>query len=281
MPPNINDPQNPFKWESPFGNIAQTLFQSSAFQELLNYPYAFLPDIRETLNNIIGELVSPFLQINPFEGLTDYFHEFAERYKITEEEATAILRKYKWIIGPSLSIDFVYSVIEIGKQNGNQHNAINQLFIDYLTGDKCQNLTGIVDNWKTNPLYKPRMKIFRDCVGALQMRNRNFNPANLVIPTLIAQIDAILLDYMRSKGISKSDKEWRRKLRELTGNGLSSELANDLLLEILFQKAYPGLPLNIPTTFNRHKILHGENTRYGRIDNALRAFLLLDFLADL
>lgn len=34
-------------------------------------------------------------------------------------------------------------------------------------------------------------------------------------------------------------------------------------------------------TFNRHKIMHGEYLKYGRIDNTIRAFLILDFLATL
>jgi len=33
--------------------------------------------------------------------------------------------------------------------------------------------------------------------------------------------------------------------------------------------------------FSRHKIMHGEDLQFGTIDNVIRAFLLLDFLANL
>ena len=59
------------------------------------------------------------------------------------------------------------------------------------------------------------------------------------------------------------------------------DLANEIFLNILFQIAYPGKPLKTPFTFNRHKIIHGEYLKYGRIDNTIRAFLILDFLATL
>jgi len=56
------------------------------------------------------------------------------------------------------------------------------------------------------------------------------------------------------------------------------ELANEVFLNILFQGSQRGEPLKTPFTFNRHKIMHGEYVKYGRIDNTIRAFLILDFL---
>ena len=68
---------------------------------------------------------------------------------------------------------------------------------------------------------------------------------------------------------------------EQTFNQDFLDLANDIFLNILFQDSKSGQPLDIPFIFNRHKIMHGEQFRYGRTDNTIRAFLILDFLASL
>lgn len=284
MSPKLTNSEIPEEWATSINNIGQSLIQASGIQEsfgemFLQQATVLSDALNMGLTSLMSSLAEAF-ELTPLLDLQRHLRELAEQFKITEEEAVTILKKYKWIIGPSLSIDLVYTVIQVGRQNGNQRHAINQIFVEYMISNKCQNLSAIVGNWKSNPLYKPRMKIFKDCVKALQMNSQSFNPSNLVVPTLIAQIDAILSVYMRTHGISRSDTQWRQKIKELTGNDLSSELANDLLLHILFQKSRTGQPLENPTTFNRHKILHGENMRYGRIDNALRAFLLLDFLAE-
>ena len=84
-----------------------------------------------------------------------------------------------------------------------------------------------------------------------------------------------------TSGCYQNNDNWKRDFRSITESDIYSDvsgLANDILLDFLFQNAYPGLPLEMPFTFNRHKILHGEITKYGRFDNTLRAFLILDFL---
>ena len=72
---------------------------------------------------------------------------------------------------------------------------------------------------------------------------------------------------------------WKTFFENQTSEDDPLDLANKIMLNILFQKSLKGLPLEKPFTFNRHKILHGEELRYGRKDNTIRAFLILDFLA--
>ena len=57
------------------------------------------------------------------------------------------------------------------------------------------------------------------------------------------------------------------------------DLANDIFLNILFQRSQKGKPLATPFSFNRHKIIHGESIKYGRKDYLIRAFMVLDLLA--
>jgi len=216
-----------------------------------------------------------------FASYTKFWQDFQEQYKIAEEEAIQILRKYKWFITPSLPFDFVFEAIRIGRRKGNQRKTMNRLFIEYFSSDNFRNLENLVEEWKANDLFDPRMKIFRDCVCVMRNAKAGYNPSNIVLPSLIAQIDGIRIEFMNRNGLSFRAEEnvWKGWFKGQIPNQKLLDLANDIFLNILFQRAQPGKPLENPFTFSRHKIMHGEYLRYGRIDNTIRAFLILDFLA--
>ena len=218
-----------------------------------------------------------------FDTYRKLWQTFQEQYKITEQEAIQILRKYKWFITPSLPLTFIFEVVKIGRRKGNQRKAINRLFIDHFSSNNFENLEKLVDGWETNEIFKPRMKIFRDCISVMRNAKGKYNPSTIVLPTLIAQIDGIRIEFMNRNGLSfwTKDRVWKGWFKGQTPNQKLLDLANDIFLNILFQKSQPGRPLETPFTFNRHKIIHGEYLRYGRIDHTIRAFLILDFLATL
>lgn len=229
------------------------------------------------------------------EGFVKYLQELGEKVRLTEAGTARILNKYKWPVSPSMPFDLMFDVIELDMRGGNQRGAINKLFVDYFSANDFEPLSALIETWKSNPLFEPRMKIFRDCVAALKHADGRYNASNIVLPTLIAQIDGILTEYMQQKQIPRyivtqrggvtQDRQWKSKFRAQTANQYFSDsflaLANDILLDVLFQKALPSQPLKTPFTFSRHKVMHGEYTRYGRIDNTLRAFLILDFLSEM
>lgn len=230
---------------------------------------------------------------NIYKKHIDYWREFAKQYKLTEKQALDILRKYKWPITPSLPFNFIFEIVAASKNSNSAKNAINRLFVEYFTMNNCSNLKDLFSNWKENEIFKPRITILKDCINLFSNDNIKINKSNLIIPTLIAQIDGIQKDFMLQKGVTFDSK--KHKWKDNTGNvvkwndwfqcqTLTEELldvSNDIFLNILFQKALPGEPLKIPFTFNRHKIMHGEYLKYGRIDNSIRSFLILDFLASL
>jgi len=228
-----------------------------------------------------------------FDSYARFWQNFQKQYKIAQQEAVQILRKYKCFITPSVPLSFVFEVVKIGRRKGNQRKAINRLFIDYFSLNNFRNLEKLVDGRQTNKIFKPRMKIFRDCVSVIKNAKRKYNPSTIILPTVIAQIDGIQREYMEQNGLSFDLKkrkwvdkkgnviDWKAWFKGQTSNQELLDLANDIFLNILFQKSQPGRPLETPFTFNRHKIMHGEYLRYGRIDHTIRAFLILDFLATL
>ena len=182
-----------------------------------------------------------------------------------------------------MPLTFIFEVVEIGRRKGNQRKTINRLFIDYFSSNNFENLEKLVDGWETNEIFKSRMKIFRDCISVMRNAKGKYNPSTIVLPTLIAQIDGIRIEFMNRNGLSfwTKDRVWKGWFKGQTPNQKLLDLANDIFLNILFQKSQPGRPLETPFTFNRHKIMHGEYLRYGRIDHTIRAFMISDFLATL
>jgi len=225
-----------------------------------------------------------------FDNFRGFWKDIYDKYKIKEQEAIKILRKYKWFVTPSLPIAFVSEVVKIGKKRGNRRGEINNLFINYFCSKNFKELEALVNGWDSNDIFKPRMKILKDCVRGLKNARRGCNPSNFVLPALFAQIDGIQQEYMETHGCIKERKwkdaagkeiNWKDFYRNMTLKQDLYELANEIFLNILFQKSQRGKPLETPFTFNRHKIMHGEHIRYGRIDYTIRAFLILDFLASL
>jgi len=220
---------------------------------------------------------------NIFDTYGRFWQTFQKEYQIPEQEANQILGKYKWFITTSLPQTLILEAVKIGGRTGNQRKIINRLFVDCYSSNNFEHLESLVDGWETNEIFKPRMKILRDCVFVMKNAKGKYNPSNIVLPTLIAQIDGIRIEFMNRNGLSFWTKveKWKGLFNGLTLNQKLYESANDIFLNILFQESQPGKPLETPFTFNRHKIIHGEYLKYGRIDNTIRAFLILDFLATL
>lgn len=133
------------------------------------------------------------------------------------------------------------------------------------------------------------MKILRDCVKLIQNTPKNVNFANLVVPVLITQIDGIQKDFMEFNHLNVNH---RKKTVEVDGEIIKEEdffkglteqdylmdSINDIFLNVLFQHTFPGEDYSASIHLSRHKILHGENIKYGRKDYAIRCFMILDFL---
>lgn len=290
--------------------IAQTAYQASYIRDALSSvteivmkvkddQIRFISSLMPTIDQLsyTAEVVTKALQpqigfwnkwveqnSKLYDNFSRFWTGFQRQYAITELEATKVLKRYKWFITPSFPLGFVYQVVQLGQHKGRQDKAINNLFISYFEEDNWHNLDLMVKRWKTNPLLKKRFKILSDCVETLKQTGyTRINSSAVILPTLIAQIDGALSDYMEINNISwKRYAERNIKVRQNKPRILTQKLdeqATDVFLNILFQQSQTGVPLNTPFNFNRHKILHGEKLRYGRKDYLIRAFMVLDFLS--
>lgn len=275
----------------------QLSFVARQFQERQLRITASLKPIIEQYSataRILTESIKPQIEIwqkwaelnkSVFEGIGKNWLDFQNRYQIAESKAVLVLQKYKWFISPNMPIDFIFKVVQLGQKKGRQDSAINKLFVDYFSQNNWRYLEAISKNWGKSPLFKKRLKIIHDCIEILKTADIKTNVANVVLPTLIAQIDGFLTDYLDSKNISfHTYAEKKSQFKENSTKPISpelNELANRTFLNILFQRSQKGEPLKTPFNFNRHKIMHGESTNYGRNGYLIRSFLIIDFLVSL
>ena len=232
-----------------------------------------------------------------FEDYNEFWKNVQERYNISKKRALNCIKKYHWFISPSMDPSIVYNLVSICESNSkSKWGAINHVFNDYFLGNDCENLDLFVDNWSSNPIFDGRMKIIRDCVKIMKNCPKDVNFSNLVVPVLIAQIDGIQMEFMNQKGLKvdrnivcdldgnrKKDEhgqniKFDRYIRDLTSGDEYLDAMSDVFLDVLFQHTMPGEGYQTSIKFSRHKIMHGENFHYGRTYNAMRCFMILDFL---
>jgi len=222
-----------------------------------------------------------------FENIAKKAAEIAKAYDLSEKEVASILQKYKWFITPGMPLRFIGMLIEIDKVGKGAYKKINELFVSFFLDNNCKEIEIMVLDWVANNLFKKRIKIIKDCLFFVKdnINNGKINVTNVALPTLISQIDGIFSDYLVLKGVQISDikgMSYERKKNEFDSRKsrvLTSrldDLAKEIFRDIFYQQTF-RIQDN-PFDFNRHKIMHGENARYGKKVYLVRAFLLLDYL---
>ncbi len=248
----------------------------------------FQKDMQKTVVPTIVNIARFFTEQNKnIEKFVDGIRKAALAYQIAEKEVVRILKKYKWFITPDMPISILNRIIEINSHGGNKYKRVNELFRSYFFNNNFNKLNKLITKWDAVPLFKKRMKILKDCICFItKNKNKKINTVNIVLPTLIVQIDGIINDYLVQRtgqtartfsGIKTAFKSNRPKVLTLQ----LDDLINVIILDIFLQASYKYVPLQNPYNFNRHKIIHGENTRYGRIDYLIKSFLILDLLSEL
>jgi hypothetical protein len=249
----------------------------------------------------------------------DLLHKWAEENKKTFEVFGNLAISFKrndflldngWIICPYLTGKNIEKVLRSNGIFKKNNSEINAIYEDFFCGNDYSELEQMINGWRSNKYFKKRINIFTDCLFLLKNFRRNrknveINPSRLIMPDLISQIDGITTEFAKDKGLKIDKMEWK----DPTGNKAhkfdciweepcydNADVSTITMLEsYLFSKAYPYGQIN-PTRnkeqpkkvklrpffqFSRHKIMHGEDLRFGTIDNVLRTYILLDFLAHL
>ena len=270
------------------GSRVSQMINSSAIlsavnaMEVVNQQMAIWQNLINVNSNLFSQITN---------NITFFWDKFQIDYQIPSLEAQKCLKKYQWFISPNMEPYIVYEVMEVcNSSSRHKQKEINSIFVNYFTFNDCEKLKMMIGRWSSNPLFKRRIKIIKDCINIIRSNKKGINYSNLVVPTLISQIEGIQLDFMENNGFSINrhgifDSEGNKVnkndyFRQLTSDNEFYDAMNDIFLEVLFQSVYPREKCT-SLHFSRHKILHGEITNYGRKEFTARCFMILDFLSDL
>lgn len=214
--------------------------------------------------------------------------EISRKYGIAAKDSAKILRKYKWFISPNTPAHLIWEIKKLDGKPGRQDKAVNAIFVGYFKQNRWEPVESMAASWKSSRYLKSRYKIISDCVTTMRTADPSVNIANVVLPTLIVQIDGIIDDYLEANG--QPHLAYRRRNTHLAANPLPTSLSNDLgnaardaFIEVLFKNTQDpqGRPVAVTMHFNRHKILHAQFRQYGKDAYLVRAIMLLDILSRL
>lgn len=259
---------------------------------------------------VIAESLRP--QFDLWQKWTEQNKSIFENFRnlAIDQKKKEFLLQNGWIFSPYLSHKAIEGELNSDSILKKKNSEINTIYENFFSKNNYQEIENMINSWSNNKFFGNRIEIFTDCLTILRVfrinkKNIKINPARMILPLLIAQIDGITSEYAKDKGLMIDQTQWKDasgKIVNKFDSIWSQPCDNDseiftirMLEEYLFGKAYPygqknpnknnetpqKVKLRPFFQFNRHKIMHGEDLNFGTIDNVLRAFLLLDFLANL
>jgi len=229
---------------------------------------------------------------NQYERRLQIAVEFVNQYQNLTKKALLKLRKYHWFVTSTLFPTLINKIV-----NCKNSQQMKVLFISYHSDNNFEALDNYLEKWGKSEIFKKRMKILKDSVELLKNHKdtakHKLNIDNLIIPALINQIEGIRKDTLKTLGMTEininswQDPESKQiiKWQDVYKNKVEDEsdfekLAIYIFTVILFQSERDEKKAPI-TNFSRHKISHGEITRYGNRETTIKCFMILDFLSDL
>lgn len=192
--------------------------------------------------------------------------------------------RYGWCFVPDAAFNVLFDAVHRVNTAKRPNRELYHLLHGYFLANGCAELEQLVTKMKAT--HPRRLKILRDCVAVMRLHGQRvngsrFNACNLAVPTLVAVVEGMLMDFARDHGISLwNGKRFVYVRAELLSVSYAFDRpALNLIFDILFSDtdANNDMPAS-GLRFNRHKIMHGNWLAYGRVEYVLRLFLMIRFL---
>jgi hypothetical protein len=249
-----------------------------------NYVEKTTKDISETIGKVISnysdQIISAIEEITRVfaENLQPVFEKvgaFAvEMFNIVKSFTTIMLE----IEYPPADLSILeMRMVVIWYENGGIESVKEKIPDLLISKYDMKTIINLLNTWKNRDWLKKRYGILEDVVNGYFERR-----FNLVVPTLLAQLEGIIADGSSYKG-KMNGKQLVTKLEELLPSDpskMSGEIegvAKRFYREVMLVRFEHGEKIPV---FSRHAILHGADTEYGTQLNALKAILLFDFIQD-
>lgn len=186
----------------------------------------------------------------------------------------------------------LYELLEEHVRAGSYTPAsIRELIVSFFHANECDKLSDLVGTWEESRYLQDRWPIVTDALEAHKQ-----GKYTLSVPSLLPMVEGMLISQL-GKPVTGGVKSLatnviRGKYRE----GSIDLIAEAMLAYLVSDKLYGNVPdqhffpdkyskwledqgLEPGQVLNRHAILHGIHGQYATVDNSLRVFFILDYLA--
>lgn len=178
--------------------------------------------------------------------------------------------------------------------------ALESFLVEHYLKDDCAAMTHLLEGWRACPAIQERMPIFEAVLATVKRlaNDPKINVTNAVLPTLIAQLDGLKDDLIKSIPIELQHQK-RLELKQDNAvekvnhydivtycieemiNTFSALMLADVIFDVLFK--HGNKIIQQDEGVFRNKILHGDKEflDYGTKENLVRVFLYVDFVIKL
>jgi hypothetical protein len=184
-----------------------------------------------------------------------------------------------WVLHKDITGEMKRALLRLGREG--KSDQIDAYLCSHFRAEDLVKLRAKTNKWLEVAYLNERKHIVADCLEAHKQ-----GKYTLTIPTLLPLVDGLSRRFRKThlhprhgkhgEGVIKVNqvaKHYRKKEHKLWGASFEEFIQRIAYVHLEFGKGQP------PNSFNRHWILHGEIADYGSEENSLKAFLLLDTIA--
>jgi hypothetical protein len=241
------------------------------------------PSNLEALNKAISDFLEglkplfEFVAFASMPGSAEAFRQALEDWKLYFQEQDKAIMAFiikHGLIGVErhFTDEQLWLLVRWTVEHGN--DVVNRRLPEFV---KLAQIHDIVNVWGSIPYFISRQKICADAVEAYRLGLHT-----MVIPALLPLAEGLAseiapCDPHRTDTVTLASKA------QMTHPSTDADFGA-ATLEILERSYYGREDFGQPATpeqFNRHRILHGRVPDYGTAANSIRAFLLVDTVADM
>jgi hypothetical protein len=270
----VSKPEYPKAPNKPYG--------LSRFFMLLLRSMPETPSNIESLNKAISDFLDDLKQLFEFVAFAsmprsaEAFRQALQDWKLYFQEQDKALLAFiikHGLIGVErhFTDEQLWLLIRWTVEHGN--DVVNRRLPEFV---KLKQIQDIVNGWGSIPYFMSRKKICDDAIEANRLGLHT-----LVIPALLPLAEGlaseIVPDPQSTKAVTLASKAQMTHPTTDANFGAAT-------MEIFERSYYGWEDFSQPATpeqFNRHRILHGRVSDYGTPANSIRAFLLVDTVADM
>jgi hypothetical protein len=223
--------------------------------------------------------------------LSDWADQFTKAVETISAKLDQPLRLAGAWLPPTAELD-LYALLEdhVGDES-HSPAPIRALIVAFYHANGFEKLTDLVDSWDKSPYLQARWQLVMDALEAHKQ-----GKYTLSVPSLLPLIEGMLISQLGKPASGGVRNLATTAIRNKYSAG-STDLIVEVMLEyIVSERLYGKVPplhfspeeypkwleaqgLEPGQVLNRHAILHGIHGQYATVDNSLRVFFVIDYLA--